>query len=85
MWGREWVNCLGLGWEGWRKELGWVLKIAIHLEQFTKPSGTPKEIPEGLIEEMWPRVPSVPTLCVAPGSAVQDAVLPDVGREVKWD
>lgn len=45
------MNCLGLGWEGWRKGLGWVLKIAIRLEQFAKPSGTPKEIPEVLSGE----------------------------------
>lgn len=28
-----------------------MLKIAIHLEQFMKPSGTPKEIPEGISGE----------------------------------
>lgn len=36
---------------GVEKGLDWVLKIAIHLEQFTKPSGTPKEIPEGISGE----------------------------------
>lgn len=58
-----------------RKGQGWVLKIAIHLEEH-EAFRYSKRNPRGPKWGMWPRVPSVPTFCVAPGSAAQDAVLP---------